>query len=473
MKTDEQVSGHTLVLVSIMAGTFMAPLDSSIVNIALPAVSADLGARLTAVGWVASIYLLTNAALILTMGRVGDIWGLRRLYVSGFLVFGVGSLASALAPTLAWLVAARALQAVGAAAMFAAGPAIVAETFPSERRGRALGLVGLSVSVGLMAGPILGGFLVGRFGWPSIFLINVPLSVAGALFAWRVIPDDVPRDEPIDVPGALLSGGALLSLLYGLSEGDRLGWDSPVILAAFAGAAALGVAFVTLERRIEHPMLDLRLFDRWAFSAGALSAVLAYLAMFSVSFLMPFYLLRAKDVGEQTAGLIMSAAPVALALLAPLAGRLSDRWGAQGLSTGGLVGVAAALFGLSRLEPGTGIWMVVALLLLQGAGSAFFQSPNTSAILGATPANRRGVGSAVVGEARNVGMVLGIAVSGALVASQLADPDLLTSAVTLDAEQARRVVGGISVAFRAAAGFALVGAVVSWSRGTIRADRRR
>jgi EmrB/QacA subfamily drug resistance transporter len=365
----------------VMAGTFVAPLDSSIVNIALPAIAADLGARLTAVGWVATAYLLTNAALILTMGRLGDTWGLRKVYVSGFAVFGMASLACALSSTLVMLLAGRVAQALGAAMMFASGPAIIANTFPVGERGRALGMLSLAVSAGLMAGPLLGGLLVGSFGWSSIFLINVPLAIVVAALAWRVIPDDRPESNPFDLVGSALAAGALLSLLLGLSEVDRLGATSPAFLGLMALAVGLGAAFVAWERRHAHPMLALGLFRSRAFSVGAAAAVLTYLSLFALTFVMPFLLIRVQGIDTRAAGLVMAVTPAAMALVAPFAGRLSDRWGSRWLTTAGLVVLASALVWLSGATPTTSALTMAAGLLVAGAGAALFGAPNTSAIL--------------------------------------------------------------------------------------------
>lgn len=462
-----------LVLAVVMVGTFVAPLDSSIVNIALPEVARDLAASLTAVSWVATAYLLTNASLVLTMGRLGDIWGLRRVYMAGFAVFGLGSLACAFAGSLPLLVAARVAQAVGASMFFAVGPAIVARTFPPQRRGWALGMVALAVSAGLTIGPPLGGLLVGLrlpgalaglSGWPSIFLVNVPLTVLTVALAWRSLPEDRPQPEPFDLAGAALAGTSLLALLLALSESGAAAGGRAAPLLLGAAAVVLAVGFVAWERRTAHPMLDLTLFRSRTFSTGALAAVLSYLALFSVTFLMPFYLLRVQGLDPRVAGLLLVATPLAMALVAPWSGRLSDRLGARGPSTAGLLLVAAALLGLSALGRTTALPFVAAALFASGSGVSLFQSPNTSAILGATPPSRLGVGSAVVGESRNVGMVLGIAVTAAITAGGLHDPGLLGRSSAFTAAEAADFLGAMRPALWVAAAVALAGAAVSWGR---------
>lgn len=454
-----------VVLGVVMVGTFLAPLDSSIVNIALPAIAADMGARLTAVGWVATAYLLTSAALVLTMGRFGDVWGLRRVYAAGFVVFGAGSLACALSPALPHLIAARVAQAVGAAMFFAVGPAIVVAAVPPDRRGRALGWVTLAVSAGLTLGPPLGGFLVGTFGWPSVFLINVPLSAVAALAALRWLPADRPQYEPFDIAGAVLFAGALVSVLLALSEADRFGWGSAEVLGLFAAFLALGTLFLRHERAATHPMMDLTLFRSVPFSAGVVAAVLCYMSLFAVTFLMPFYLLRVLGLDARLAGALLVATPLSMAAFAPVSGRLADRVGSRWPATAGMGWLSASLLGMMALGVATPLALIAGLLLSVGVGVAFFQSPNTVSILNATPPRRRGVGSAIVGAARNVGMTLGIAVTGAVVALYLGGSALLAEPGVLAADEAVAFVSAMRPAFAVAGAAAAIGAAVSWQRG--------
>jgi len=453
------------VIAVLMAGTFLAPLDSSIVNIALPAIATVFEVRLAAVGWVATAYLLTNSSLVLIMGRLGDLWGLRRVYVSGFAVFGVGSLACALAPSLGWLIAARVLQASGASMIFAASPALVVRTFPPRRRGWALGWISLAVSAGLTAGPSLGGFLLGSFGWQSIFLINLPLVVVVVVAASRLLPSDCPVKEPFDLAGAALAAFALTSLLVGFSEIDRRGIASPLVIGAFALSVICGIAFVVVERRLEHPMVDLRLFSSRAFSAGVGAAVLSYMSLFAITFTMPFYLLQVRGVEPGLAGLILTATPVSMAIFSPIAGRLSDAWGSRGLTTGGLTWLAISIAVASRVTVDSPLALIAAVLFSIGAGLSVFTAPNTAGILRATPHNRVGVGSAITGQARSVGMTLGIAVTAAIVSTLLGGSELMSGEGALSLQDAVRFLDALRPALVVAACVAAAGVVVSWLRG--------
>jgi len=451
------------VLAVLMVGTFLAPLDSSIVNIALPYIAPDLKVTLTSVSWVATAYLLTSAALLLSMGRLGDMWGLRNLYVGGLLIFGTGSAACALSHTLPVLLGSRVLQAVGAAMLFAAGPAMVARTFPPEKRGAALGIVSLAVAAGLTVGPALGGVLVGTFGWPSIFIINIPLSVVAAAVAWRTLPAEEAIGESFDTLGAVLAGGALLSLLGAVTEAETFGIGSIEIIGALVASVVLGVSFLWWERAATHPMVDLRLFRSQPFSAGLAAAVLAYMTMFSVIFTMPFYLLRAKALPASLAGVMLMATPLAMAVLAPYAGRLSDRIGSRVLSTVGLLVLAVGLGVLSTLHQGTPEWFIGMSLFIVGAGMAIFQTPNTAAVMQATPRARAGVGSAFIAEARNVGMMLGIALTAAIVTSRMGvSTGALDGTGLLQPAVAAELIAGMSLAMRVSVALAIVAAALSW-----------
>lgn len=449
-------------LVVLVIGTFLAPLDSSIVNIALPSIAAQFGERLSAVSWVTSAYLLTTAALLLSMGRAGDLWGLRKLYVGGLLVFGAGSLACAFSGSLQALVTARVVQAVGAAMMFAAGPAIISRTFPPNRRGWALGYIALAVSAGLTAGPALGGVLVGAFGWPSIFLINVPLSVIVAAIGWRLLTDDCPKEGRFDFLGAVLAAAALVALLVGLDGVERAGLFSVAVIGPVALSVVLGFVFVWWERRAPAPMVDLDLFESRSFSAGIASATLAYLALFSVTFTMPFYLLRVVGVDASAAGLVLTVTPLTMAVFAPIAGRLSDRHGSRGLAAGGVGVLAAGLFAASLLQPSSSLGWVAVSLFVIGAGMAIFQTPNTAAVMRATPLARVGVGSAFIAEARNVGMAIGVALTAAVVGAAVGGAGLPGGSGVLDAPLAQAFSEGMTMALRLGAALALVSAGLAW-----------
>ncbi|MHB1418353.1 MAG: MFS transporter [Bacillota bacterium] len=399
-------------LAAVAVGTFMGPLDSSVVNIAMPTFSAFFKVPVTTVEWVATSYLLVISSLLLTYGRLGDLYGHKPIYIAGFVVFTLGSVLAGLSHTISLLIAFRVFQALGAGMMMAIGPAIVTASFPPSERGKALGMLGMTVAIGSAVGPVLGGYLVHAFGWRSIFFINLPVGIFGILWAWRVlIWDRSTRQQSFDVPGSALLFGAIFFLLLGLSKGSDWGWSSVRIVALFVTSALLGLFFVFTELRQRDPMMDLSLFRNKLFTMASLSALLNFMAITVVIFLMPFYLQDIRMLDTSRAGLIMLAFPAAIFVVAPIAGALSDRIGSRTLSSTGMAVLTCGIFLLSRLGPVTPFLHVILPLMIIGLGSALFQSPNSSAILGSVPKNRLGIGAGMLASMRNIGMVIGTAIS--------------------------------------------------------------
>jgi EmrB/QacA subfamily drug resistance transporter len=404
------------VLAAVMVGTFMSPLDSSIVNVALPTLGKVFNVPITSVEWVVVAYLLIISTLLLTFGRLADMIGLKRVYITGFALFTVGSLACALSWSIWSLVGFRVLQALGAAMMFAAGPAIVTAAFPPTERGRALGLLAIAVSAGMTVGPTLGGVIVGAASWRWIFLINVPIGIFALILSWQAIPGSSPRDQKFDPLGAMLSFVAFFPLLLALSQGAEWGWDNPAVVAMFVVFVVAGAGFLAVERRVVQPMLDLSLFQVRLFSAGLLSATASFVVTAAVLFVMPFYLQTAHGIGVSTAGLLMTPIPLGMVVFGPISGVLSDRIGSRVLSTAGLLVGAVAAYSLTRLSLSSGFPGIAVRLALIGAGIGLFQSPNSSAVLGTVPPFRLGVASGTLATSRNIGQVMGVALAGLVLA---------------------------------------------------------
>jgi MFS family permease len=288
------------------------------------------------------------------------------------------------------------------------------------------------------------------------------------LISGSAISAGCPVQEPFDLGGAALAALALTSFLVGLSEIDRRGIASPFVVGAVALALVAGISFLGLERRLEHPMVDLRLFASRAFSAGVGSAVLSYMSLFAITFTMPFYLLQVRGIDPALAGIILTATPLSMALFSPVAGRLSDLWGSRGLATGGMAWLTLSIAVASRLETATPLMLVAAVLFSIGAGLSVFTAPNTAGILRATPGNRVGVGSALTAQARSLGMTLGIAVTAAVVSTLLGGRELMDGGGALSAADASAFMEALQPALVVAAVVAGAGAVVSWLRGNDR-----
>jgi EmrB/QacA subfamily drug resistance transporter len=397
---------------AVAVGTLMATLDGSIVNVALPTLRRELGASFAGVEWVVAGYLLVISALLLSAGRLGDILGHRRVYTGGLLLFTFGSGLCGAAHALGPLVASRALQGLGASAMMAMGPAIVTAIFPPERRGRALGAITSVVAIGLTLGPPLGGFIVQRLSWRWIFLPNLPIGVAGAIWASRVLPGARPqRPARLDRLGALLLAvafGAGVGAIQSSSEG---GARSAALAAVALGAGAL---LLRHARRAPAPIVDLRLFASRVFTAGLLAGLLSYAALFASTFLTPFFLAHVKELSPGRLGAMLTAVPLALSVSSPAAGWLSDRFGPRLLCPIGMAVLATGLGTLALAGPGDGLPSIAARLAALGIGMGLFQPPNNSSVMGALPRERLGSGGGMLATVRNVGMVIGIAISGAL-----------------------------------------------------------
>jgi len=455
-----------LVLSAVSVGTFMATLDGSIVNIALPSIGQAFGIDLATVEWVVVAYLLVVGSLLLPVGRLGEVLSFRRVYLAGFAIFTVASVLCGASPGPGALVASRALQGVGAAMIMAMGPAIIARTFGPGERGRALGLNAVSVSIGLSLGPTLGGLLTEIGSWRAIFLVNAPVGIFAILWAARILPAEAPGGrQRFDVPGAALTAGGLFALMLALSQGEAWGWTSPTILGLLALGVGLGAAFVAVERRTAAPMMDLGLVRVRAFSAGLAAVVVAFAGLFTATFLLPFLLQEGSGYTPLQAGLLITPIPIAAALVAPFSGALSDRIGQRLPASIGIAVLAAGLLSLTTLPDQFAVADLAWRLALIGAGQGLFLSPNSSAILGAVPRPRLGTASGMIAQMRVVGQALGIVVSAAVVALRL--PAHLAALDDLPPDQARQAAFALAAhdAFIVAALICSIGIGASLLRG--------
>lgn len=439
------------VLVAIGTGTFMAALDGSVVNIILPVLKNVFKTNVASLEWVVTVYLLVVSGLLLTFGRLGDLKGHKNVYVWGFSIFVIGSILCGASSSPTMLIIFRGMQAIGGAMLASNSPAIVTGNFPPEQRGRAFGLVSTMTYLGLTVGPSLGGWLTHAFGWRTVFYINVPVGSLALFLSMHFIPKDAPNDkgQRFDLPGAIIFMAGLTALLLGLNKGADWGWGSPAVLGLLVLSIVLLILFILVENRTSMPMLDLNLFRIPLFSASAANAVLNYMCVYSIVFLMPFYLIQARSMNPAQAGLLLTAQPVIMAIAAPISGTFSDRFGSRIPGMIGMGILAGGMLILSRIGSDTRLWIVAVGLAIAGAGTGIFISPNTSALMGSAPKSRQGIASGVQAEARNIGMVLGIGLAGAIFTTHLVE------------NSADAIYRGIDMGFLAAALIAIVGLVVS------------
>lgn len=401
-------------------GTLMATIDASTVSVALPRIGQAFGAPMTSVGWVSVAYLVTTTGLLLTFGRLADIHGRRALYLIGLAVFTLGSASCAVAWGLAPLIVARVFQAAGGAMLSATNAALITQAFPPDQRGRALGLSSAVVAAGLTLGPTIGGLLMGLFSWRAVFLANLPLGLIVLLLAARSLPDDAPPDgtRHFDYAGAVLLLGLLVSTNLVLTHGGAGGWRSPGTYWLIAACAVAASAFMIVESRARHPLIELSLFRNRLFTATSLTAFFAYWVMYTNTLLLPFYLLDLRAFSPQRAGLILTTVPILSLLVSPLSGWLSDRIGAVVPSSLGLAMVGVSMGLLSGLGEQATSAEIVVRLALYGVGYGLFLAPNTSALMGSVRSDRLGIAAAMVSLMRVMGMTIGMSVAGSVFASQ-------------------------------------------------------
>ncbi len=415
-ESNSEHAGKWAVLVVVAIGVFMATLDSSIVNISLPAIASYFGAPLNgAVSWIIIAYLVATAAILLTAGRLSDMIGRKAVWLSGLVLFTSSSALCGLAPSLEFLIAARAFQGLGGALLMAVSPAILTTAFPSNERGRALGLNAVIVALGVSVGPTLGGFITAYFSWRWIFYVNVPIGIVGTIMALRVLTERLHRNPGrFDPLGAILLAIGLAGLTAGLSFGQELGWSSPLIIALLIVGVLALVILPFVEQRVANPIIVLSLFRRRVFVSANLSLILSFLALFAVSFMMPFYFEQLRNFPTEEAGLLLTPLPITLAIVAPFSGSLADRIGSRWLAAGGLAISCIGLFFISQLNAQSTIFDIVWRLVFTGVGQALFQSPNNSALLGSAPRDLQGSASGFLATGRVMGQSLSVALAGAI-----------------------------------------------------------
>ncbi len=403
-------------LAAVAFGLFMIMLDNTIVNVALPSIERSLHMSISSLEWIVTAYALTFAALLITGGKLGDLYGRRKMFIAGLVVFTLASLACGLAPSAGFLIGARAVQGVGAALMNPATLSIITATFPPKERGQAIGIWAGVSALALAIGPLVGGLIVDNINWHWIFYVNVPVGVVGVIVSRWVIAEsrDTSREQSIDLPGLVTSGGALLALSYALIEGNQHGWGSPEIISLFVGAAVLLAVFIRLELRQRLPMLDLGLFKIGAFAGANIVAMLVSLGMFGVFFFISLYVQNILGYSPTKAGAIFLPMTILIILIAPIAGKLSDRVGSRWLMGAGMGILGVSLLLYQRIGLHTGFWSLLPQLVLGGIGMALVMSPMTSAAMASVPIDKAGVGSGVLNSFRQVGGSLGIALMGAI-----------------------------------------------------------
>src|SRR4051794_3035103 len=413
---------YTLLVLCI--SLIVITLDNTILNVALPTLSratsaGGLGATASQLQWTVDAYTLVFAGLLLTAGSLGDRYGRYRFLAIGLAIFGIGSLLSAFAPSANALIATRALMGVGGAFIMPSTLSIITNVFtnPAER-GKAIGVWAGVSALGIGLGPITGGFLLEHFWWGSIFIVNVPIVIAGLVLGYFLVPESKdPTHAALDPVGAVLSIAALGSILWAVIEAPGHGWGAPEIVAGFAVGAVLLVTFLVWELRSTHPMLDVHFFSNPRFSAASGAIALVFLSLFGTLFLLTQYLQSVLGYSTVKAGAVLLPQAATLMIFAPLSNVWVQRFGSKVVVTTGLLIVTASLALFGVLAPDTTTLVVIGVTVLLGLGMANVLAPCTDSIMGSLPRAKAGVGSAVNDTTRQMGGAVGVAVFGSLMAS--------------------------------------------------------
>jgi EmrB/QacA subfamily drug resistance transporter len=415
--TDENRKWWTLVAVSF--GLFMIMLDNTVVNVALPSIREDLGISISELEWVVNAYALTFGVLLLSGGKLADMFGRRRMFIAGLLIFTAASLWCGLAGDAGSLIAARTVQGVGAALMNPATLSIITATFPARQRGTAIGIWAGVSALALAIGPLVGGLLTERVGWSWIFFVNIPVGVL-AIVAARVFVDeskDTSREQRLDLPGLATSALGLFALTYGLIQTNTHPWGSTRVLVLLGAAVLLLAAFVVLESRQRLPMLDLSLFKNPTFAGANAVMALVGLAMFGVFFYNSLFVQNVLGFSALQTGATFLPMTLLIMVVAPMAGKFTDRIGPRWLMASGLTLLTVSLLLFGTMDESSTFWNILPGLVVGGIGMAITMAPTTAAAMSSVPVDKAGVGSAVINSMRQVGGSLGIAVMGTLVAT--------------------------------------------------------
>ena len=412
--------GKWSILFTVLIMTFMVTLDGSIVNVALPVMSGELNASMGDIEWVASIYLVVTCATILIFGRLGDMIGKVRIFQIGVILFTIGSLLCSISGTLPLLIGARVVQGLGSAAALANNQGIITESFPPDERGKALGFVSTFVALGSMTGPTLGGMILTVLPWTYIFLINIPVGVLSFLIGLRTLPNKKPaKPGRLDAKGSVLLLLSIL-LLFGSFTLLQNGVSLPIIIGIIAGAVFL-VLFIMVEKRMDDPLVPIGIFKNKMFSLNLFTMLTAFVAIGENNIIMPFYLQDARQFSPGMAGLLMTVIPLITAVMGPISGTMSDHIGSELPTMIGLIFTTVGLALMTMLGIDTTIAVIILFLAVIAVGSALFQSPNNSLVMGSVSRDELGLVGSLAGLVRNMGMSVGITAGTSLLYSRMSD----------------------------------------------------
>ncbi len=397
---------------------FMATLDSTIVNVALPVLVNIFAVTMSSIQLIVICYLITIVSTILFFGRLGDIKGKSMIFNSGLLIFTIGSLFCSLSKNLTSLVFFRIIQAIGASAAMANNQGIITQVFPANERGRALGISGTFLALGTMIGPPLGGLIVSYFNWNYIFLINVPIGIITAIIGFRILPRKInKKNEDIDFIGTIFLGTCVIFLFYALTFGEIVGYGNKLIIASFVIATFLFVIFIFIEKKLKYPLIDLSLFKNSLFSVGILCTFISYMSINSNNIIQPFYLENVLKMSPSFTGIVMIIYPVILTVISPFSGYLSDKIGSELLTFIGLMFICIGMGLMSTLNENSTIQAMFGYISIMAIGNGLFLPPNNSLVMSSAPNDKLGIAGSINAFVRNLGQSSGVSIATLLLYS--------------------------------------------------------
>ena len=411
MSTPREIKWTMFIITAV--GNFIGMLDSTTVNLALYPMAKDLGVTLSQIQWVMVGYMLTLTIFLPFFGKLGDIFPKNKLYSTGFTIFALGAFFSFTAPNYPILVASRCFEALGASIMVSNAQAIIATIFKNARRGKALGLNGCLVAIGGMLGPAIGGLLINKFGWHSVFVPCIPVALLGAYYSWKILPSHVTKVKTFkfDYKGFIYFTISLMSLLLAISEGYQWGWTSFKIVILGIITLIFGSLFYIRDHRIHYPLINFSMFHIRPFTFGNLGVMFSYMAMYTNSILLPFYLMEILKLDAFTSGLLILPYSVTLSVAAPISGTLAGKYGSRYLTMAGPIVYIIALIIFTTFDKSTQMWQIVFASGIMGIGNGLFQSPSNNAIMTSVHKKDLGIASGILALSRNLGNILGVSVT--------------------------------------------------------------
>jgi EmrB/QacA subfamily drug resistance transporter len=407
------------ILSTVLLGATMSALDVSIVNVAMPTLKGTFGVSMAVIEWIAMAYMLTLTIFLPLFGRLADMYGRSKLYNIGFVVFSAGSLLCGMSSSAGFMIASRVIQAIGAGLLQANSVALITHAFPGNERGKAIGVQGAVQAISMSVGPFVGGILIATVGWRAIFYINIPIGILGTIAALFILPPNqkVEKKEKVDYLGTMFFASGLAFIVLAFNEGVKLGWGSHTIIMYFLSGIVLLSLFIATELKVRYPLIDLKLFKNATFLFGNLTGMLSYYVLFAVMFLMPFYLQKVLGYSVALTGALLTPIPLAMAVVAPFSGHISDKYGPRIITTSGMLISALACFALMFTGVSVQLPLLVAVLVLLGIGMGLFTPPNNSAIMGSAPKEKLGVAGGVLNMMRSLGLIFGVDISGVIFTS--------------------------------------------------------